>query len=379
MTGNNSNDSIIVLKFGGTSVQTEKSRRHVIKHIRRNVESGKKVVAVVSAMGRKGDPYATDTLISLLKDVGEPVNPAELDSVMSIGERLSSAYFSHLLTMNGMPAAAFTGGQAGILTDNKPGNAEILEINTSRIRKALSEGKITVVAGFQGVTSEGDVRTLGRGGSDTSAVAMGSSLGAEVVEIYSDVDGIANCDPRQIPEAVYMDSVSVTQILSMADEGSKVIHPRAVKASLNTKTEIVVRNTFNEKSGTIIFHNTPDQHSDQVALAHREELALIEFDKKTDALKTVPELIKLDDQKFLLKNDVYLKSRIKELQKNFGTLKKDQDWATISVVFDKPVPEIKDIQDAEIMQSSKNTICYLLKEVDLSASMRTLYNHYVRL
>ena len=379
MTGSSTKDSIIVMKFGGTSVQTEESRQHVIKHIRRNVESGKKVVAVVSAMGRKGDPYATDTLISLLKDVGEPVNPAELDSVMSIGERLSSAYFSHLLTVNEMPAAAFTGGQAGILTDNNPGNAEILEINTSRIRKALSEGKITVVAGFQGVTSEGDVRTLGRGGSDTSAVALGSSLGAEVVEIYSDVDGIANCDPRQIPEAVFMDSVSVTQILSMADEGSKVIHPRAVKASLKTKTDIVVRNTFNEKSGTIIFHNAPDQQSDQVALAHRDELALIEFDKKTDALKTVPELIQLDDQKFLLKNDVYLKSRIKELQKNFGTLKKDQDWATISVVFDKPVPEIKDIQDAEIIQSSKNAICYLLKEVDLSASMRTLYNHYVRL
>lgn len=379
MTGSSSNDSIIVMKFGGTSVQTEKSRRHVIKHIRRNVESGKKVVAVVSAMGRKGDPYATDTLISLLKDVGEPVNPAELDSVMSIGERLSSAYFSHLLTMNGMPAAAFTGGQAGILTDDNHGNAEILEINTSRIRKALSEGKITVVAGFQGVTSEGDVRTLGRGGSDTSAVALGSSLGAEVVEIYSDVDGIANCDPHQIPEAVFMDSVSVTQILSMTDEGSKVIHPRAVKASLKTKTDIVVRNTFNEKSGTIIIHNAPDQQSEQVALAHRDELALIEFDKKTDALKTVPELIKLDDQKFLLKIDIYFKSRIKELQKNFGTVKKDQDWATISVVFDKPVPEKKDIQDAEIMQSSKNIICYLLKEVDLSASMRTLYNHYIRL
>ena len=379
MTGSRSNDSIIVMKFGGTSVQNKESRRHVIKHIRRNVESGKKVVAVVSAMGRKGDPYATDTLISLLKDVGEPVNPAELDSVMSIGERLSSAYFSHLLTMNGMPAAAFTGGQAGILTDDNPGNAEILEINTSRIRKALRAGKITVVAGFQGVISEGDVRTLGRGGSDISAVALGSSLGAEVVEIYSDVDGIANCDPRQIPEAIFMDSVSVTQILCMANEGSKVIHPRAVKASLKTKTEIVVRNTFNEQSGTKIFHDAPEKQSDQVALAHRDELCLIEFGKKTDASKTVPELIPLDDQKFLLKNDVYLKSRIKELQKNFGTLKKDQDWATISVVFDKPVSEIKDIQDAVIMKSSKNTICYLLKEVDLSASMRTLYNHYVRL
>jgi len=378
MTASNPKDSIMVMKFGGTSVQTEESRQHVIKHIRRSVESGKKVVAVVSAMGRKGDPYSTDTLIALLKDLGEPVNPAELDSVMSIGERLSSAYISHLLTMNGLPAAAYTGGQAGILTDDNPGNAEILEINSSRIRKALYEGKITVVAGFQGVTSDGDVRTLGRGGSDTSAVALGSSLGAEVVEIYSDVDGIANCDPRQIPEAIYMDSVSVTQILSMADEGSKVIHPRAIEASLKTKTDIVLRNTFNEKSGTIIFHNAHDQQSDQVALAHRNELTLIEFDKKTDALKTVPELIQLDDQKFLLKNDVYFKNRIDKLQKNFGKLKEDQDWATISVVFDKPVSEIKDIQNAEIIYSSKNTICYLLKEVDLSSSMRTMYNHYVR-
>tara|TARA_B100000945_G_scaffold320792_1_gene332132 strand:- start:645 stop:1784 length:1140 start_codon:yes stop_codon:yes gene_type:complete len=378
MTESTEKGSIIVMKFGGTSVHTEVSRQHVIEHIRRNFASGKKVVVVVSAMGRKGDPYATDTLISLLKDVGEPVNPAELDSVMSIGERLSSAYFSHLLTMNGMPANAFTGRQAGILTDDIPGNSEILGINTSRLCKALNNGKIAVVAGFQGINSEGDVRTLGRGGSDTSAVALGSSLGAEVVEIYSDVDGIANCDPRQIPEANFMDSVSVTQILCMADEGSKVIHPRAVKASLKTKTEIVVRNTFNEKSGTKIFHNTPNQQSNQVSLAHRDNLALIEFKKKSDALEIIPELIRLEDKKFLLKNDVYLKSRIKELKKKFGTFSKDTDWATISVVFDRPVPEIRNIQDAEIVQNSKNKICYLLKEVNLSASIRTLYNLYVR-
>ncbi len=379
MAGSSKNDSIIVMKFGGTSVQTEESRQHVVNHISRNVVAGKKVVVVVSAMGRKGDPYATDTLISLLKDCGEPLNLAELDSVMSIGEILSSAYFSHLLNINGMPAAAFTGGQAGIITDDNPGNSEILEINSSRVHKALSEGKTAVVAGFQGVNSEGDVRTLGRGGSDTSAVALGSSLDAEVVEIYSDVDGIANCDPRQIPEAVFMDSISVNQILSMANEGSKVIHPRAVRASMKTKTNIIVRNTFSNKSGTIIFHNAPDQQTDQVALAHRDELTLIEFEKKTDVLKTVPGLIRIDDQRFLIKNDIYLNNRIKELQKNFSKLKKDQEWATISVVFDKPVPEKRNIKDAEIIQNSENTICYLLKQIDLSASIKTLYNHYIRL
>ena len=378
MTGSSTKDSIIVMKFGGTSVHSKKSRQHAIKHIRRNVESNKNVVVVVSAMGRKGDPYATDTLISLLKDVGEPVNPSELDSVMSIGENLSSAYFSHLLSMNGIPSIAFTGGQAGILTDDNPGNAKILEIDTSRILKALSQGKTPIVAGFQGVTTKGDVRTLGRGGSDTSAVALGSSLGAEAIEIYSDVDGIANCDPRLIPEARFMGSVSIKQILSMANEGSKVIHPRAVNASLKTKTEIVVRNTFNEQSGTKIFHNVHNHESDQIALAHRDELVLIEFDKKTYALKLIPELIQLDDEKFLLKNDIYIKSRLIDLQKNFGTFKKEYDWATISVVFDKPVTEIKNIQNTKIIKSNNNAICYLLKEDALSASIRALYNHYIK-
>ena len=372
-----STDSIIVMKFGGTSVRSEESRTHAIKHIRRHAESGKQVVVVVSAMGRKGEPYATDTLISLLKDLGEPVNPAELDSVMSIGEILSSAYFSHLLSQNGLPAQAFTGSLAGILTDDNPGNAEILGINPSRIRSALKAGKIAVVAGFQGATSSGDVRTLGRGGSDTSAVTLGSALNAERVEIYSDVDGIANCDPRQIPEASIMDTVSARQVLSMANEGSKVLHPRAVQASLKTQTPIVARNTFSAASGTTIFHNAPDDHSNQVALAHRDEMTLIEFEAKTDAQKIVPEMISVDESRFVLKKDVYQESRIKELQNKFGAFRTEDNWATISVVFDKPAPENKEIPGNEIIHSSENVICYLLKEDLLSTSLRTLYEHYI--
>ena len=370
-------DSIIMMKFGGTSVRNEESRVSAIKHIRKRAESGKQVVVVVSAMGRKGEPYATDTLISLLKDVGEPVNPAELDTVMSLGETLSSAYFSHLLSQNDLPAEAFTGQQAGILTDDNPGNAEILEINPVRIRTTLNAGKIAVVAGFQGATSAGDVRTLGRGGSDTSAVALGSALNAERVEIYSDIDGISNCDPRQIPEASFMDTVSAKQILSMANEGSKVLHPRAVLASLKTQTPIVARNTFSAASGTTIFHNAPDDHSDQVALAHRDEMTLIEFEAKTDAQKIVPEMISVDESRFVLKKDVYQESRIKELQNKFGALRTEDNWATISVVFDKPAPENKEIPENEIIHSSQNVICYLLKEDLLSTSLRTLYEHYI--
>ena len=370
-------DSIIMMKFGGTSVGNEESRASAIKHIRKRAESGKQVVVVVSAMGRKGEPYATDTLISLLKDVGEPVNPAELDTVMSLGETLSSTYFTHLLSQNDLPAEAFTGQQAGILTDDNPGNAEILEINPVRIRTTLNAGKIAVVAGFQGATSAGDVRTLGRGGSDTSAVALGSALNAERVEIYSDIDGISNCDPRQILEASFMDTVSARQILCMANEGSKVLHPQAVLASLKTQTPIVVRNTFSAASGTTIFHNAPDDHSDQVALSHRDEMTLIEFEAKTDAQKIVPEMIRVDECRFVLKKDVYLESRIKELQNKFGLLRTEDNWATISVVFDKPAPENKEIPGNEIIHSSENVICYLLKEDLLSTSLRTLYEHYI--
>ena len=370
-------DSIIMMKFGGTSVGNEEARASAIKHIRKRAESGKQVVVVVSAMGRKGEPYATDTLISLLKDVGEPVNPAELDTVMSLGETLSSAYFSHLLSQNDLPAEAFTGQQAGILTDDNPGNAEILEINPVRIRTTLNAGKIAVVAGFQGATSAGDVRTLGRGGSDTSAVALGSALNAERVEIYSDIDGISNCDPRQILEASFMDTVSAKQILSMANEGSKVLHPRAVLASLKTQTPIVARNTFSAASGTTIFHNAPDDHSDQVALAHRDEMTLIEFEAKTDAQKIVPEMISVDESRFVLKKDVYQESRIKELQNKFCAFRTEDNWATISVVFDKPAPENKEIPGNEIIHSSENVICYLLKEDLLSTSLRTLYEHYI--
>ena len=370
-------ESIIVMKFGGTSIRDDESRTAAVEHIRRHADSGKQVVVVVSAMGRKGEPYATDTLISLLKDIGEPVNPAELDSVMSLGETLSSAYFSHLLSQNGLPAQAFTGSQAGILTDDNPGDAEILEINPARIRNVLNAGKIAVVAGFQGATAEGDVRTLGRGGSDTSAIALASALNAEKVEIYSDVDGIANCDPRQISEAAFMDSVSAAQILSMAGEGSKVIHPRAIKASLQTKTPIIARNTFSNASGTTIFHGSPDEESNQVTLAHRDEMCLIEFESKTDAQILVPEMIPIDERRFVLKNDVYLENRIKELQNKLGALRKENGWATISVVFDKSASESMNLPDTEIIPSGKNVICYLLKEDLLQSTLRTLYGQYI--
>ena len=174
-----------------------------------------------------------------------------------------------------------------------------------------------------------------------------------------------------------MDSVSAAQILSMAGEGSKVIHPRAIKASLQTKTPIIARNTFSNASGTTIFHGSPDEESNQVTLAHRNEMCLIEFESKTDAQKLVPEMIPIDERRFVLKNDVYLENRIKELQNKLGVLRKENGWATISVVFDKSASESMNLPDTEIIPSSKNVICYLLKEDLLQSTLRTLYGQYI--
>ena len=378
MEKNNSPDeSVIVMKFGGTSVRNQESRAHAIKHIRIHAESDKKIVVIVSAMGRKGEPYATDTLIALLEDLGEPVNPAELDAVMSIGETLSSAFFSHLLSQNGLPAEAYTGRQAGILTDDNPGNAEILEIDPTRIQESLNQGKIAVVAGFQGANAIGDVRTLGRGGSDTSAVALGAALNADKVEIYSDVNGIANCDPRKNSTVSFIKSISATQILSMANEGSTVLHPRAVKASLKTKTPIVARNTFSTAVGTTIFHPEATHQSDLVTLAHRENMALITFENSAYVLKKSQVLIRVDEQRFLLKNDIYLENILKGLRKNCGSLHKEAGWSTISIVFDKTATKSKNVPKTEIIPSTEKVICYLLREEHLSSSLQLLYEHYI--
>jgi len=367
---------IVVMKFGGTSLRNEESRAQAIKHIQSQFDSGKQIIVVVSAMGRKGEPYATDTLISLLKDIGEPVNPEELDSVISIGETLSAAYFSHLLSKNGLSSESFSGVKTGILTDDNPGNAEILEIDTFRLKVALKKGKIPVVAGFQGVNKKGDIRTLGRGGSDTSAVALGSAMEAKYVEIYSDVDGIANCDPNMTPKASFLKKISITQVMTMANEGSKVLHPRAVQASKKNKTTIVVRNTFTEAKGTMICHDDSKELIDQIVLAHRSDMTMIEVKAKTNLKSFFPEMIFIDEKRFLLKNDIYLKNKIKELQESLGSIKTDNGWATISIVFDKRAIKSISIPGAEKIPASKNVICYLLKQEKLIVSLKLLFEHY---
>lgn len=192
---------ILVQKFGGTSVSTPERREMATSKVIEAVKNGFSVVVVVSAMGRNGDPYATDTLINMVKSIDSNISKRELDLLMNCGEIISSVTFAATLSKKGYKAKVFTGGQAGIITDDNFGNAEIIKVEPTRLLESLKEGIIPVVAGFQGITEEGDLTTLGRGGSDTTAALLGEALKASAVEIYTDVDGIMTADPRIVSKA----------------------------------------------------------------------------------------------------------------------------------------------------------------------------------
>lgn len=243
---------IIVQKFGGTSVASPEGREKALIKIIKAKEDGFSVVVVVSAMGRRGDPYATDTLINLIKTLGSPVNPREMDLLISCGEIISTVVMAQTLEKAGHSAVALSGGQAGIVTDQNFGEAQIMAINPENILRRLGEGNIVIVAGFQGRTADGDITTLGRGGSDTTATALGSALDAELVEIYTDVDGVMTVDPRIIPEAKILRELTYQEICEMANNGANVVHPRAVAIARDKKVPVKVKSTFTEDGGTLI-------------------------------------------------------------------------------------------------------------------------------
>ena len=243
---------ILVQKFGGTSVSTAENRRLATEKINRAIKDGFRPVVVVSAMGRNGQPYATDTLIGVARDPSTLLSRRELDLMMGCGEIISAVVMASTLQDAGIEAIVLTGGQAGILTDNQYGNARILKIDPSRIRQELAAGKIPVVCGFQGVTEQGDLTTLGRGGSDTTASALGAALQAETIEIYTDVDGIMTADPRLVPHAHILERISYAEVSQLAHQGAKVIHPRAVEFAMQKNIPLIVKSTFSDAPGTLI-------------------------------------------------------------------------------------------------------------------------------
>ncbi|MEE9741619.1 aspartate kinase [Listeria seeligeri] len=243
---------IIVQKFGGTSVQNKKIRLMAFNHIKHALNDGYKVVVVVSAIGRYGDPYATDTLLELIGAKETKLTAREQDTLLSVGETISASVFTNMLKEANIKAESFSGGQAGIITSNDHLNAKITEVDTTRLHQALESLDVAVVAGFQGMAENGDITTLGRGGSDTSAAALGVSLQADYIDIFTDVDGMMTADPRIVEHARSLPKVSYNEVSNMAYQGAKVIHPRAVEIAMTAKIPMRIRSTYLESTGTLV-------------------------------------------------------------------------------------------------------------------------------
>lgn len=249
---------IKVMKFGGTSVATPETRQQAAHRVISAREQGFWPCVVVSAIGRKGQPYATDTLIGLLRDIDPTVEPTarELDLLIACGEIFSAVIFAHLLRTMGQEAQAYRGGQAGIRTDGVYGNARIVSINPTALIRSIENGNVPVVCGFQGVfvgdepMPGGELTTLGRGGSDTTAAALGAALRAEAVEIYTDVDGVKTADPDFVKHAPTLRKVSYDEVAEIAHLGAKVLHPRAAEIAMKYDIPLWVKNTFSDDEGT---------------------------------------------------------------------------------------------------------------------------------
>lgn len=259
------------MKFGGSSVADADNIKNVARRVAEAKEGGDAVVAVVSARGK-----TTDGLVAMAQEISDRPDPREMDMLLSTGERISCALMAMALHDLGHEAISFTGSQAGIVTDTAHTKAKIVEIKAERLRSAIAEDHIVLVAGFQGVSTERDVTTLGRGGSDTTAVALAAALDADVCEIYTDVTGVFTADPRIVPEARRLPLVSHEEMLEAAANGSKVLALRSVEFARNHNVPVHVRSSFVPDDGTWITEETPDMEKAIVsAIAHKSDEAKI--------------------------------------------------------------------------------------------------------
>lgn len=391
---------IIVQKFGGTSVATADGRAKAMEKIIKAKEEGYAPVVVVSAMGRKGEPYATDTLIELVKTIHSDIESRELDLLVSCGEIISTVVMAHSLKSAGHPAVALTGGQAGVRTDSNHGNAQIMDIDPRSVTDFLEQGKIVIVAGFQGVCDNGSITTLGRGGSDTSATAIGAALGADVVEIYTDVDGVMTVDPRLVPEAPIMKEVSYKEICEMAYQGAKVIHPRAVEAAMSGNVPVRIKNTFSDHEGTLIAKSAAERVV--TGLAHLTNITQFKVVLKGDdvqkakvkVLKTMAEAGISIDMTGVAPNGIFFIINGEQANKAEQVLSgagyqvvMDRGLAKVSVIgagMTNTPGVMADVMDTldqagiTVLQTSDSdiTISFLIKEEDVSKAIQILHRSF---
>jgi aspartate kinase len=247
--------ALVVQKYGGSSVSDAERIKRVAERIVATKKAGHDVCVVVSAMGD-----TTDELLDLANQVSPMPPPRELDMLLTSGERISMALLAMAIQSLGFSARSFTGSQAGVITDSTHGKARIIDVTPGRLREALGAGHIAIVAGFQGVSQDSkDITTLGRGGSDTTAVALAAALDAEVCEIYTDVDGIYSADPRLVPNARQLPTVQYEEMLELAASGAKVLHLRCVEYARRYDVKLVVRSSFSTKPGTTITGDPVEQ------------------------------------------------------------------------------------------------------------------------
>ncbi len=239
--------SLVVAKFGGTSVATPERIKNVAKRVVARKRAGDRIVVVVSAMGK-----STDDLIALAAQVSDNPPAREMDTLLSTGEMVSMSMLAMAVNSMGEQAISLNGRQIGLVTDDVHGKASIREIHAGRITDALEEGNIVIVAGFQGIDAAGDITTLGRGGSDTTAVAIAAGIQADVCEIYTDVEGVYSADPRVVPHARKIDTISYEEMLEMAASGAGVLHKRSVEFARNFNVVVNCRSSFSDNPGTIV-------------------------------------------------------------------------------------------------------------------------------
>jgi aspartate kinase len=281
---------IIVQKFGGTSVGTIERMFKATEKIIQAKQKGNDVVVVVSAMGK-----STDVMVEMAKEICDDVPDREMDMLLSTGEQVSIALLAMALISKGYSAISLTGWQAGIVTESEHNKAKIKDIDTYNILSHLNSGKIVIVAGFQGITKNGEITTLGRGGSDTTAVALAACLHADLCEIYTDVDGVYSADPRVVPTARKLKNISFDKMLEMAKLGAVVLHPRAVKYARKYKVSLMVRSSFTNEEGTLIYEDTRMNKEGIVyGIPHRENMSLIKvtnFHNEADLLNALFSLL----------------------------------------------------------------------------------------
>lgn len=260
---------IAVLKFGGSSLKTEIQRKLIVNRIISVKKSGYSVVVVLSAMGRFPDPYSTDTLIDFLKKACSEVEPMEKDLVMSSGEIFTCILIGNLLRESKQKIKIFTGFQAGIITDDNFTDATILSMDTEKLRKAFDDDYIAIVAGFQGMSINMNITTLGRGGSDTTATALGASLNASLVEIFTDVDGVMTADPKTYDKPKIIRELTYQEMGEMANEGAKVLHSRCVDLSKNYNVPLWVKGSFSNDRGSLVSSEIPQRKNVVTGIIHK--------------------------------------------------------------------------------------------------------------